>query len=102
MAKKSNQETNGISFHGVEFVATPDQLITLFGDWDYGNNTGDDKVNMEWICETQSGEVFTIYDWKEYKSLHMDIPITWHIGAYNMSVSNMALNEIRQMLSTLK
>lgn len=102
MAKKSTQEPNGSSFHGVEFVATPDQLITLLGDWDYGHNDGEDKVNMEWICETESGKVFTIYDWKEYKSLHMDIPVVWHIGGFDRTTTEQALIELTAMLSTLK
>ena len=97
MAKKTYQDTDGTSFHGVTIRATVDQLTKAFGE-PYDNNSGDDKVNFEWDMETDEGEVFTIYDWKEYRVLKSDEMITWHIGAKSKSDSNVAERELLKAL----
>jgi len=97
MAKKTYQDTDGTSFHGVTIRATVDQLTKAFGE-PYDNNSGDDKVNFEWDMENNEGEVFTIYDWKEYRVLKSDEMITWHIGAKSKSDSNVAEREILKAL----
>ena len=97
MAKKTYQLTDGTSFHGVVIRATVNQLTKAFGE-PYNNNTGEDKVNFEWEMETDEGEVFTIYDWKEYRPLGRDEFVTWHIGANSKSVSNDAEREILKAL----
>jgi hypothetical protein len=61
-------------------------------------NTGEDKVNFEWEMETEEGEVFCIYDWKEYRPLKLDEYVIWHIGAKSKSVSNDAEDEILKKL----
>ena len=40
--------------------------------------TNEDKVNMEWVRELDSADVFTIYDWKEPVTPTDDY--NWHIG----------------------
>ena len=97
MAKKTYQDVNGTSFQGVVIQATVDQLTKIFGE-PYNNNTGEDKVNFEWDMETDEGEVFTIYDWKEYRPLQRDEYVTWHIGAKSKSDSNVAEREILKAL----
>jgi hypothetical protein len=97
MAKKTYQDTDGTSFHGVTIRATVDQLTKAFGE-PYDNNSGDDKVNFEWDMETDEGEVFTIYDWKEYRVLRSDEMITWHIGSKSKSDSNVAERELLKAL----
>lgn len=84
MARKieATDRANGTSFHGTEFRATVNQIVSVLGEPTIAENTGEDKVNFEWICETETGEVFTIYDWKEYRPLDLDEPIDWHIGAH--------------------
>ena len=98
MAKKTYQSTDGTSFHGVVIRATVDQLISAFGDPSMEYNTGEDKVNFEWEMETEEGEVFTIYDWKEYRPLRESEIITWHIGARSKSICNIAEEEILKEL----
>ena len=56
------------------------------------------KVNFEWDMETDEGEVFTIYDWKEYRVLRSDEMITWHIGSKSKSDSNVAERELLKAL----
>ncbi len=98
MAKKTYQSTDGTSFHGVTIRASVDELISAFGDPSFEFNTGEDKVNFEWDMETDEGEVFTIYDWKEYRPLQRDEYVTWHIGAKSKSDSNVAEREILKAL----
>ena len=97
MAKKTYKDTDGTSFHGVTIRATVDQLTKAFGEPD-DNNTGEDKVNFVWDMETEDGEVFTIYDWKEYRVLKSDEIVTWHIGAKSKSDSNVAERELLKAL----
>jgi hypothetical protein len=98
MAKKTYQNTDGTSFHGVVIRATVNQLISAFGDPSMEYNTGEDKVNFEWEMETNEGEVFTIYDWKYYRPLSSDEFVTWNIGAKSKSVCNTAEREILKAL----
>jgi len=98
MAVKTNQSTNNTSFHGVTFRASVNQLISAFGDPSDDSNTGEDKVNFEWEMETEDGEVFTIYDWKEYRMIDVDEYVVWHIGAKDKSTSNTAEDEILKKL----
>ena len=98
MAKKTYQDTDGTSFNGVTIRATVEQLTNAFGDPTMDSNWGDDKVNFEWEMETDEGEVFTIYDWKEGRPLGLNDYITWHIGARSKSVANDAEREILKKL----
>ena len=97
MAKKTYQDTDGTSFQGVTIRATVEQLTKAFGDPD-DNNTGEDKVNFVWDMETDEGEVFTIYDWKNYRKLRLDEIVTWHIGAKSESDSRIAQRELLKKL----
>ena len=98
MAKKTYQDTDGTSFHGVVIRATVNQLTSAFGDPTIVDNTGEDKTNYEWDMETNEGEVFCIYDWKEGRPLQRDQYVTWHIGAKSKSVSNDVEREILKAL----
>ena len=97
MAKKTYKDTDGTSFHGVTIRATVEQLTNAFGEPD-DKNTGEDRVNFVWDMETEDGEVFTIYDWKEYRVLKSDEIVTWHIGAKSKSDSNVAERELLKAL----
>ena len=98
MAKKTNQNANGTSFHDVTFKASVQQLTNVFGEPYYGYNTGEDKINFEWVLETDDEEVFTIYDWKEYRELDPDETIEWHIGSHSRDISSKAQYEVLREL----
>ena len=102
MAKLSNMSAAGTSFHGTTIIATPNQLIDILGEPQFGDNSGQDKTNFDWVCETDDGNVFTVYDWKEYKPLNMDSYYSFHIGAESGLVSLKALTEIRKMFIVKK
>lgn len=100
MAKITTKSTSGTSFFDNTISATVNELIELLGEPSDDSNTGQDKVNFEWECETNSGKVFTIYDWKEYRMIDTDEIIEWHIGAQNGTIAQVAQNEMEQLLNS--
>lgn len=102
MAKLSEKDSNMTSYWGDQITATPNQLIELIGKPQWGYNDGTDKTNMDWVCETEGGKVFTIYDWKEYRPLNMDSYYGFHIGAHSKEISNQAWMELKTMFITQK
>ena len=92
--KQTNKSTQGTSFQGTTLVATINDLRKVLGPPIYENNTGENKTNFEWEGETESGRVFTIYDWKEYRPLSNTEDIRWHIGGYNFMATREAYDEI--------
>lgn len=92
--KSSTQSCNETSFHGDEFLATYDQLVEKVGP-PTDLLSGDGKVRYNWTMETEDGEVFTIYDWKE-PFLDHDQEIYWHIGARSPAISTKAYKELEK------
>ena len=95
---KSADET---SFFGDVFRASVQELRSILGLPKFECNDGSDKTNFEWVMETESGEVFTVYDWKEYKKLKETEIIEWHVGGHSESVTDQAFNEIGVALNQL-
>lgn len=98
--KKTNKTANGTSFHDVTITATPQQLITILGE--PNNNSGDNKVNMEWVCENNDGVLITIYDWKENRPINNNENIKWHIGGRSIKDTLTAKLEILKLLNDTK
>jgi hypothetical protein len=98
MAKLTEQSANGTSFHDSVIKTTVNKLVNALGKAQYIDNTGEDKVNFSWDCETKDGEVFTIYDWKEYRSIDLDETIEFHIGGDNKIVTEKAKRELLDIL----
>lgn len=99
MEKSTNQDTSGTSFHMTVIVTSVNELISALGEPQYAANDGNDKVNFEWHCQTDEGDVFTIYDWKEYRSISNDEQIEWHIGGDNASITSTAAVELEFLLN---
>lgn len=99
--KPTKNSTIGTSFHNDVFNACVSELRKILGEPEYEDNSGDDKTNFEWFMQTDRGDVFTIYDWKEYRILDEDEIVEWHIGGHNKSVTAEALNEIADALNEL-
>jgi hypothetical protein len=93
--KQTKQSAVGTSFHDTVINATVNELRKYLGTPEVEQNYGDDKINYEWILETRSGDVFTVYDWKEYRPLLDDEVIEWHIGGKNKSITELALFELK-------
>ena len=98
MAKLSNKNAS-TSFHFTTIRTTVNKLTSALGEAQSIDNSGDDKVNFDWNCETEDGDVFTIYDWKEYRMIDVNEKIEWHIGANSRMVSFDAQDEITRELS---
>lgn len=96
--KRTDKTSNGTSFHDHTFTATVDDLRSVLGQPQFESNDGQDKVNFDWIMETQDGTVFTVYDWKEYRPLAEDETIEWHIGGISGLATEKALLEMREAL----
>ena len=95
MAKRTYKDVNDTSFYGTIITTTVAKLTKLLGD-PYNDNTGEDKVNFWWDCETEEGDVFTVYDWKEYREISEDEFIQFHIGATSKQISEQAKQEINE------
>ena len=98
IAKLTEKSAIGTSFHDVSIQTTPQKLIDALGEPQFGDNSGQDKTNFDFVCETEDGDVFTIYDWKEYRPLKMDEIIDFHIGGHSGSVTLKALQELKEIL----
>ena len=99
MSKKTTQSANGTSFHSATINASVNQLINTFSEPTNQYNTGEDKVNFEWVLETDEGDVFTLYDWKEGRPLSSDETIEWHIGTHSKDVAWEVKEEVEMELN---
>ena len=99
--KQTDKSANGTSFHNHTFSATVGDLRKALGEPYCEQNDGEDKVNFEWIMETEDGTVFTVYDWKEYRQLDENEDIEWHIGGRSGLTTGKALSEITKALDSI-
>lgn len=99
MAKLSNRSSNGTSFHDTVIRTTVNKLSNALGEAQCIDNSGDDKVNFEWDCETEDGDVFTIYDWKEYRPIGLNEMVEFHIGGETKSITEQAKRELLAILN---
>lgn len=97
--KATSKDTSGTSFHEVTIKCSTATLRKVLGEPEYEPNDGEDKINFEWTLETDSGDVFTVYDWKEYRSLNENETIEWHIGGYNRMSTQQAKSEIIEAIA---
>ena len=99
--KATFKSANGTSFHSTTLSATVQDLRKILGIPRDEQNDGEDKTNFEWVLETDDGEVFTVYDWKEYRKLEEDEEIEWHIGGDSRRITEKALEEIEEALQNI-
>lgn len=99
MAKITTKSTNRTSYFGVRLVTTPEKLISLLGESTYGLNCSGEKVKMGWDCETEDGDVFTIYDYYTHRTLEMNDVVHWHLGGFSKEATEKGLIEMTAMLS---
>lgn len=92
--KKTNKSTVGTSFYGSTITTTVNKLISVVGEPTSEQNDGKNKCNFDFSLELEDGDVFTIYDWKEYRKIGMDEEIEFHIGSHTVETSRKALSEL--------
>jgi len=99
--KATSISPNGTSFHDHIVVATVNQIRQICGEPMYESKDPDEKSQYDWCMETESGTVFTIYDWKEYRIFGEDEMIEWHIGAHSWEEAEAGYNELTDELYNL-
>ena len=57
-------DTTGTSLKGYVYI-TYNKLVDILGQPTFPEQSGDDKVQVEWVVEYKD-DIFTIYDWKTY------------------------------------
>lgn len=97
----TTKSCNMTSFHGSVIKCTVSDLRSILGEPRYQGNDGTDKVNFDWVMETESGDVFSVYDWKEYRPLGENEVIEWHVGGHSAKVTDQAVNEMADGLNKL-
>ena len=97
MIKKTEQSANGTSFHSITIKTTLGKLRAAFGDPQGDYNDGSDKSNIDYVLETSNGDVFTVYDWKNYRPIGEDEVLDFHIGAYTNHIAFQAKQEMHKM-----
>lgn len=98
--KQTNKKVSGTSFHGIAFTATVGDLRKVLGEPTHETNNGEGKVNFEWEMETEDGEFFTVYDYKEYRRLEEDENVEWHIGGRDSLTTMKAAEELDEALAS--
>jgi hypothetical protein len=92
--KPTTQNANGTSFYNVTLDAPLRSLVKVLGK----PGKGFDKSQFEWVMETEDGDVFTVYDWKEDNRIDPNETITWNIGGKNKLATLTAKIEILDAL----
>lgn len=98
--KKTNKSSAGTSFYNHTVWASRAELTEALGA-PTTVGTLEEKVQYEWERETDQGDVFTIYDWKEYAQHSAAARLVWHIGAQSAAAGECALRETESALSAL-
>ena len=88
------KSASGTSFHNHTIKASVADLRKVLGVPEFASNDGEDKVNFEWVMETKEGDVFTVYDWKEYRKLSESEIVEWHVGGRNEVATATAVIEM--------
>ena len=99
--RTTEKSTYYTSFHGTTIGTTLHTLRKLLGKPEYEENVGEYKVNFEWVMETENSDVFTVYDYKTYRSLDEHEIIEFHIGGMSKRVTEQAKNEMYEALSKI-
>ena len=98
MRKVENKRAaNGTSFFGRVGWFTVNQLKKVADDLGaeyFEDNDGNEKSNYRFKFMTEEGEVFTVYDWKEYKPLDPTVSYEFHIGGFSKEATHNGFAEL--------
>jgi hypothetical protein len=99
MKKLENLDlVNDTSFHFITINTSIKKLTKALGEPTIEDNTGEDKVNIEWDVITKDGVVGTIYDWKEYRRLGENEIVQFHIGGNSKEDTLKIKSELMKLL----
>ena len=94
---KNDPNKYGSSFHNTVLRSTVNKITKAFGLSADSNNSGEDKVNVEWGGVDENGIGFSIYDWKMYRPIGGDEFIDFHIGGKNKMQTDAVLDELKKL-----
>jgi hypothetical protein len=89
----NDTDASGTSFHGTTIKTTARKIQSVMGRSAWSCN----KTNFNWTGETDKGEVFTVYDWKE-GPIDLDSEVYFHVGGFNKESTERAKNELLNIL----
>ncbi len=93
----------GTSFKAYLIDVSYEDLVRTFGEPTFPEASGDNKIQKEWVFESKSGNIFTVYDWKSYSEQDTINKVTvWHIGGKKFAgdFSDWAEREIIEIRKT--
>ena len=107
--KTESKYLNGTSFHNGVLQTTYNKLVETFGEPEYEDFSGRDKVSCEWELQVDiNGELihFAIYDWKEYGYApvypkNRDTEYSFHIGTHSSHHTNILIEYFEMHLPEL-
>lgn len=87
---------NGSSRAG-EINRTYRDLVTGLGEPTFGEESGDGKVQVEWVVKFK-GNVFTIYDWKTYDREFTE----WNLAEFNIGSKTARGYEVAEFVDAVR
>lgn len=99
--KKTTKSSGGTSFFNSTIKTSLNILKNILGEPQWSDNTGEDKSNFDWTMENEDENIFTVYDWKEYRIIEDNEIIEWHIGGFNNIDTEKAKAEIEQAIKNI-
>ena len=103
MAKISNKSNSGTDFADKTFKSAISKLTQTFGEPQYNTNSNFAwDMFFCWTCETEAGDIFTIYDWKEENKPEKFDVISFRIGAKNKRIGKIAIYELKKLGVVIK
>ena len=96
----TDKNPSGTSFHGQTIRATYLELVEILGG--EPQYRGGDKSHFDWVCESPSGVLFTVYDWKLWRCPEPNDMTDWHIGAFSAEDAKSALRHLKMALKKIK
>ena len=101
ITQAEGNKVNGTSFHNSKIVATIDELTDLFGEAPFQGDRNE-KVQYSWeltLSQELFGDIhFTIYDWKQYRTLSRHSEYEFHIGGFSKSQTERAREAVEELL----
>ena len=88
----------GTDFHNSTIRASVNELIDALGEPSSRTNDGQENVNFVWNCKPDDGDIFTIYDWKEYRTISMDEQIEWRIDGFCKGKTEIEADTVKLLL----
>ena len=85
------EQISGTSFYFGMVKASANELVNVLGMYEFGDG---EKVEREWMIKSESGIIFTVYDWKEGYTSEKTV-LHYHIGTFTKEDTEAVVNELK-------